>query len=110
MAEIDKEAAEKLQELQILESTFQNLLMQKQTFQLELNEINTAIEEVDKSRGDIFKIIGQIMIKADKNITKKELEEKKKILGLRTKTLEKQELSLRENVERLRGDIVEKIK
>ena len=30
MAEMDKEAAEKLQELQILEGTFQNLLIQKQ--------------------------------------------------------------------------------
>jgi len=71
MAEMDKEAAEKLQELQILEGTFQNLLIQKQNFQLELNEVKTALEEIDKSKGDIFKIIGQIMIKADKNTTRK---------------------------------------
>ena len=26
-----------------------------------LNEVKTALEEIDKSKGDIFKIIGQIM-------------------------------------------------
>ena len=49
------------------------------------------------------------MVKAEKNEMKKELKEKKELLDLRMKAIEKQELSLREQIERLRGDIVNKL-
>ena len=40
---IDAETGKKIQELQILEQNLQNLLMQKQAFQIELNEIENAL-------------------------------------------------------------------
>jgi|SRR3989344_2254353 len=107
--EIDEDTNRKIQDLQLLEQNFQNILMQKQTFQIESNETNTALEEVDKAQKDVFRVLGQIMVKADKNELKKELKEKKELLDLRMKAIEKQELSLREQIERLRGDIVNKL-
>ena len=47
--EFDKETQEKIQELQAFEHTFQNILMQKQAFQIELSETENALKEVEKT-------------------------------------------------------------
>ena len=109
MVNIDQETGQKIQDLQILEQNFQNISMQRQTFQLELNETSTALDEVGKAKGDVFRVLGQVMVKSQKDELKKELKEKKDLLELRIKAIEKQDLGLRENIERLRGDIVNKI-
>ena len=109
MVDIDQETGQKIQDLQILEQNFQNIIMQKQAFQLELNETTTALEEVGKSKGDVFRVLGQVMVKSNKDELKKDLKEKKELLELRIKAIEKQELGLRERIERLRGEIVNKI-
>ena len=70
------ENQEKLQELQVLEQNLQNVLMQKQTFQIELAETQGALEELEKSGEEVYKIIGQLMIKSEKAKMKIELEEK----------------------------------
>jgi prefoldin beta subunit len=108
--EIDAETNQKIQDLQLMEQNFQTILMQKQNFQIELNEVTTALEEVEKAKGDVFRVLGQVMIKSDKESLKKDLKEKKDILGIKLKAVDKQELSFRENVERLRGEIVNKLK
>ena len=83
--------------------------MQKQSFQIELSETMTAIEEVTNSKGDVFKVIGQVMVKSNKDSLKKELSEKKDLLSLRMNAIEKQEAGIRENIERIKGEIVDKI-
>ena len=88
---ITKETQQKIQEIQILEQNMQNLLLQKQAFQLELNETGNALSEIEFSNEDVFKLIGQIMIKSDKEKIKKELKQKKEILSLRLSSIEKQE-------------------
>jgi len=107
--DMDPETQKKVQSLQILEQNFQNILMQKQSFQVEINETNTALNEVINSNEDIFKVIGQVMVKSDKEKLKKELEEKKDLLDLRIKAIDKQELSLRSEIERIRSEIMDKL-
>lgn len=107
---MDQETQKKVQGLQLLEQSFQNILLQKQTFQVEVNETKTALEEINKSKGDVYRVLGQIMVKADNNDLKKELEEKKNLLEIRMKAIEKQELSMREEIERIRADIMDKMK
>ena len=94
----------KIQEVQIIEQNLQNLLLQKQAFQMEISETKAAKKEIEKSE-DIFKIIGQLMIKTDKEKTMEELMNKEKILDLRMKSIEKQEASLIERSENLKKDI-----
>ena len=98
----------KIQEMQILEQSLQNLLMQKQAFQMELTETQSALKEIENSGEDVFKIIGQLMIKTDKSTIKEELSDKEKMLELRIKTLEKQENSFSEKAEDLRKQILGK--
>jgi len=98
----------KLQEMQILEQNLQNLLMQKQAFQLELRETESALEEVEKSGDDVFKIVGQLMIKSDKKTVVDGLSKKKKLLDLRMKTMQNQEDILTKRLEELREDLLGK--
>ena len=107
--ELDKETNKQIQDLQILEQSYQAMFMQKQSIQIELGETKTAIEEIDKSKDTIFRVIGQVMVKAEKDVLKKELKEKKDFLELRLRSIDKQEADLRGNIERIRGEIVSKL-
>lgn len=96
----------KIQEMQILEQNLQNLLLQKQAFQMELSESQSALKEIEKSEDDVFKVIGQLMIKTDKLKIKEELSNKEKILDLRMKAIEKQENSFMEKLSTLRDELL----
>jgi prefoldin beta subunit len=89
---------QKIQEAQMLEQSMNSLLMQRQAFNLELNETLNALEEVKKTDDEIYKLSGSIMLKADKEKVKKELEDKKKILEMRLESIEKQEKLLEKKV------------
>ena len=106
---MDEELQKRIQNLQALEQDFQQIVMQKQTFQLELNETSTALEEVGKTKGDVFRVLGNVMVKANPTNLKSELKQKNDLLNSRVKAIEKQELSLRENIERIRNELVSKM-
>jgi len=101
---------EKLQELQLIENNLQNIFLQKQAFQMELSEIQEALKEISSSGEEVFKIIGQLMLKSDKEKIKEELRGKEKILDLRIKTLEKQEDSFTKRIEILREELTKSMK
>ncbi|MDD5012690.1 MAG: prefoldin subunit [Candidatus Nanoarchaeia archaeon] len=98
----------KLQEMQILEQRLQNSLLQKQAFQMELAETNSAMEELEKSGDDVFKIIGQLMIKSEKSKVEEELKNKQKILEMRMSSFEKQEEIIAKQLDKLRDEITKK--
>jgi prefoldin beta subunit len=102
-----KDKDKKIQEMQILEQNLQNLLFQKQAFQMELSETKAALKEIEKAGEDVFKILGQLMIKTDKKKTQEELSNKEKLLDLRIKSIEKQEMSLAERAESLRKEVLQ---
>jgi len=93
-----------IQEMQIIEQNMQNLLMQKQAFNMELSETKSAKNQIEKSGEDVFKIIGQIMIKSDKTSVNEELSNKEKLLELRLKSLEKQETEFAKKLESLQKE------
>ena len=95
----------KMQEMYLLEQNYQNLILQKQSFQMELAETESALREIENSGEGVYKVIGQLMLKTDKEKMKKELSEKKEILLMRVKSLEKQENSMAEKLEVLRKEI-----
>lgn len=97
---------EKTQQIQFMEQNIQNLFMQKQAFQMEFSETQSAMKEIENSDGEVFKIIGQLMVKTDIEKTKKDLLSKEDILKLRIKAIEKQEDSLTEKMESLRKEVL----
>jgi len=96
----------KIQEIQILEQTLHNLSFQKQAFQLELSETIESLNSLESSGEEVFKIIGQLMIRTDKKKAQEELANKQKFLELRTKSLEKEEESLAKRVFSLREGLL----
>lgn len=96
---------QKIQELQFLEQNIQNLFFQKQSIQAELSEINSALKEIEKSDEDVFKIVGQLMIKSNKENVKKELSDKKKLFDKRIEEIDKQEKTLLKKLEESRKDL-----
>lgn len=108
--DIPKETQEKIMQLQQLEQNLQRFLMQKQHFQTQLLEVDNALEELSKAKGDTYKIIGTIMVSAEKEGLKKELAEKKEILELKLKSFEKQEDITKEKATKLQAEVMEKLK
>lgn len=103
-----EEDTQKLQEIQILEQNIQNIMMQKQSFEFELSETQSALKEIENSGDEVYKIIGQLMVKSDKEKIKEELSNKEKLVELRISSLEKQEKSFVENLEKLRDEMLNK--
>jgi len=101
-----KNSENKIQEMQLIEHNLHNLLLQKQAFQMEFSETESALEEIKNSSDEVYKIIGQLMIKSEKSKLNDELENKKKIIDLRLKSLEKQEKIFAEKLEKLRRELI----
>ncbi len=88
---------ERLLRLQQLQQTLQSVLAQKQQVELELSEIEQALNELQKLADDavIYKATGSLMIKAEKAKTIAELTERKDLLNTRVSVLAKQEERVR---------------
>tara|TARA_Y100000034_G_C6891059_1_gene409909 strand:+ start:1573 stop:1896 length:324 start_codon:yes stop_codon:yes gene_type:complete len=107
---MNEETEKKIQQLQLLEQNLQNVIMQKQTFQMQLVESENALKELDKSKKDAYKIIGTLMVSSDKGTLTKELKEQKDVLDLRIKNLEKQEKNFKEKAEDIQKEVMKEIK
>jgi len=108
MADLSKEAEQKINQLQLFEQSLQNILMQKQQFQSQIAETDSALSELDKSK-ESYKIVGNIMVKSNKEDLKKELEEQKKIAELRINAIEKQEKHIQEKVSKLQEEAMKEM-
>jgi len=83
--------------------------MQKQQFQIQLIEIESALKELEKT-DSAYKIVGNIMVLSKKDELSKDLESKKEITALRIKTLEKQEADIKEKTTRLQAEVMKMMK
>ena len=106
---MDEQTQQKIQELQGMEQNLHGLVMQKQAFQMELTETENALKEVASSKDDVFKLVGNIMIKTDKKATEDDLTKKKDLLALRLKSIESEEKDLTDKAEALKTDVMAKI-
>lgn len=103
------EAEEKIQQLQMVEQSLQALLMQKQNLQIHLMEADSALSEL-KNVQSAYKIIGNIMISSDKATLEKDISGKKETAELRLKSVEKQEITLREKAQKLQEEVMGELK
>ncbi len=69
---------------------------QKMQVELKLKEVERALKEIEKldEGNDVYKSIGSILVKTDKEKLKEELMDKKETLEIRLKTLQRQEEKL----------------
>jgi len=100
------EQSDSIQEMQILEQNLHSILLQKQAFQLELSETEASVEEINKSDDEVFKIVGNLMIKTSKDKILDELNNKKKLLSIRVNSLDKQEEAINSKVSKIRDSVL----
>ncbi|MBU1501488.1 MAG: prefoldin subunit [Nanoarchaeota archaeon] len=101
----NKNKEQQIQEISILEQNLQNLLFQNQAFQMEISETNAALKEIQDSK-EVFKIVGQLMIKSEPEKVKEELLNKEKLLSLRIKSIENQESEMSKQLESLKKKVL----
>ena len=106
--ELNKEAENKIAKLQMMEQNLQSINLQKQTFQSQLLEIENALSELVNVK-EAYKIVGQIMIASKKEDLKTDLDQKKEILDLRVKSLDKQEKDLKDKASSLQSEILKSL-
>ncbi|MEM5801328.1 MAG: prefoldin subunit beta [Candidatus Aenigmatarchaeota archaeon] len=95
-----------INQYQLLQQQLQAIIMQKEDSKLELMENEKALEEIKKSDvKEVYKIVGQIMIKKDAEEARKELEEKISDLEIRLSAFEKTEQKINDKLKELEPKI-----
>jgi len=107
--QVPKETEQQIMQLQMLEQNLTNLTVQKQQFQNQLIEIDSALKEL-KGAKKAYKIVGNIMISSNQEDLEKDLNQKKEIIDLRIKNFEKQEKLLKEKASELQKEEMNQIK
>ena len=103
------EMQNKINQLSMMEQNIQNFSLQKQQFQAQMLEVESAEKEIEESK-EAYKIIGSIMVAQDKDKIKKELKDKKEVLNTRIESFEKQEVKLKERAEAIQKEVLEDMK
>jgi len=103
---------EQLARLNQLQQNLQAILMQKQQVEVEIVEIDKALEELKKTSAEdsVYKTAGPVLIKAKRDDVVKELEEKKELSNTRVMVLTKQETRVKENLKELQTKIDEMVR
>ncbi len=95
-----------------LQQTLQAILAQKQQVDLEIAEIDRALEELQKQPDDVevYKVAGSIMIRSNKADLIKELQEKKELANTRRTVLSKQEEKVRQSLQEVQSKLAQALK
>ena len=103
------EAQEKVEELQDLQETAQEVAVKKNEAETELKESQTALEALDDIDGDavMYREIGELLVETTYEEAEEDLEEKVDSLEIRVETLEKQEERVQEQFEDLQQELQE---
>ncbi|HDD72405.1 MAG TPA: prefoldin subunit beta, partial [Candidatus Bathyarchaeota archaeon] len=104
---LPEKVKEQVMRLQQLQNTLQALVLQRQSAELELRNVERAIEELEKTSDDavVYKSAGPLLVRRDKESLVKELNERKEILNARLKVLERQEERTRERIRELQSSV-----
>ena len=102
----DPETEKKIAQLQMLEQNIQSFASQRQQFQMHVAEIEHALKELKTTTERPFRVLGQLMVAADKDDLTKELTSQKEVSDIRIKSLEKQEQQLKEKAEALQQEVL----
>ncbi len=108
MTELPKEAQDLLMKVQMQNQELQEIIMQKQNQGMQKMEIEEALKEI-KDKTEIYKEVGGILVKTDKDKIQEELDEEKEMLVVREKQVntkeEKLKSEMEENQKKLMGFI-----
>ena len=102
---------EQLLRLQQLQQTLQAVIAQKQQLNLENSEIDQALDELVKmdDKSVIYKSIGSLLVKSERQKVMGELSERKELLNTRILVLTKQRSRMEERMKSLQKTVQERL-
>ena len=103
ISKLPPQIQQRLLRLQQLQQTLQGVMAQKQQLELQLTEVEWAAKELEKLAETvvIYKSIGALLVKSEKDKVTTELTERKELVKMRVDVLAKQEERLRTQVKEL---------
>ena len=98
---------QRLLRLQQLQQNLQSVMAQKQQLEMQLSEVEHAETELEKMKETavIYKSIGALLVKSEKEKVTAELTERKELLKMRVDVLVKQEERLRSQLKDLQDKL-----
>ncbi len=107
--EIPPQVQNQLAQLQQLKVQIESVGRQKMQVEALLRDSENALEELEKldKKSVIYRDVGELMIKADKEEVMADLSEKKETYDLRLKTLERQEERVQKKYQQLQQQLRE---
>jgi len=110
--ELPPQVQEELARLQQLQQTLQAVVAQKQQLEIDMTETDRALTELEKVTGEtpIYKSVGSILVKADKEALLAELKEKKELINTRVTVLGRQEERTRERIKEVQQKLQERLR
>jgi len=100
IGQLPPQVQERLQRLQNLQNTLQQLLVQKQRIEIEIMESDKALKTLKEttSESKVFKSVGAVLVEKPRDDVIKELEDRREFLDMRMKVIVKQEDKTREKM------------
>jgi prefoldin beta subunit len=110
--ELPPQVQEELVRLQQLQQTLQAVVSQKQQLEMDMTETDRAVAELEKIAGEtpVYKSVGSILVKADRQVLLSELKERKELLNTRVTVLGRQEERTRERIKDIQQKLQEKLR
>ena len=107
ISQLPPNVQERLQRLQQLQNTMQQLLLQKQRIEIEMNESSRALETLEKVdiEAKVFKSVGAVLVERPKDDIVKDLTERMEFLEMRVKVIAKQEEKAKERLDNLQATL-----
>ncbi|MFC6836579.1 prefoldin subunit beta [Halomarina ordinaria] len=101
------EAQEKIEELQGLQETAQQVAAQKQQAETTLSESRAALDQLEDVDEDttMYREVGELLVKTEYDEAVESLEDKVDSLEIRVETLDKQEERVQQQFEELQSDL-----
>lgn len=100
--DLSAESKKDVIEFQGLQQQLQFVVVQKQQSSLQSMELAKALEEVEASKGQVYRFAGPVVVQKDKALLVEELKKEKEAIELRQAALSKQEEKMKERFNALR--------
>ncbi|MCZ7356217.1 MAG: prefoldin subunit beta [Candidatus Methanoperedens sp.] len=109
--ELPPQIKNQLAQMQQIQQQAQAIAVQKNQVEITLKETELALEELEKLDSDavVYRAIGDLLIKSERDKTKDYLKEKKDTLDLRMQTLARQEERAQKRFQQLQEQLKQAI-
>ncbi|MCE8424626.1 MAG: prefoldin subunit beta [Candidatus Methanoperedens sp.] len=106
-AELPPQIKNQLAQMQQIQQQAQAIATQKNQVEITLKETDLALEELGKLESDavVYRAIGNLLMKTERDTTKDFLKEKKDTLDLRMQTLARQEERVQKRFQQLQEQL-----